>query len=95
MDAITELAVIIKNGGGGGASTAGTSKSMTTGIVISPPPNTNIQLNETITLDNEHLIFTETIINKGLINGDEVILIPTADDELYYVIDKAVKFDVT
>lgn len=93
MDALTELAILIK--GGQDPTPTNAAKSMTTGKVISPPPNTNIQLNETITLDNEHLIFTETIISKGLINGDEVILIPTADDELYYVIDKAVRFDVT
>lgn len=93
MDALTELAILIR--GDQDPTTANAAKSMTTGKVISPPPNTNIQLNETITLDNEHLIFTETIISKGLINGDEVILIPTADDELYYVIDKAVRFDVT
>ncbi len=93
MDALTELAILIR--GGQDPTTAKAAKSMTTAKVITPPPNTNIQLNETITLDNEHLIFTETIISKGLINGDEVILIPTADDELYYVIDKAVRFDVT
>lgn len=93
MDALTELAILIR--GDQDPTTTNNAKSMTTGKVIAPPPNTNIQLNETITLDNEHLIFTETIISKGLINGDEVILIPTADDELYYVIDKAVRFDVT
>jgi len=72
-----------------------TTKSMTTGKVISPPPNANIQLNETITLDNEQLIFTEMVVSKGLNNGDEVILIPTADEQQYFVIDKAVKFGVT
>ncbi len=93
MDALTELAILIR--GGQDPTTANAAKSMTTGKVISPPPNTNIQLNETITLDNELLIFTETVVTRGLKNGDEVILIPTADDELYYVIDKAVRFDVT
>lgn len=93
MDPITELAIIIKGGQGG--ANASTSKSMTTGIVISPPPNAHIQLNDTIDLDNEQLIFTETVVTKGLNNGDEVILIPTADEQQYFVIDKAVKFDVT
>ncbi len=93
MDALTELAILIK--GGQDPTTANITKSMTTAKVITPPPNTNIQLNETITLDNEQLIFTETVVTKGLINGDEVILIPTADEQMYFVIDKAVKFDVT
>ena len=93
MDALTELALLIR--GGQDPTTANNTKSMTTGKVIAPPPNTNIQLNETITLDNEQLIFTETVVTKGLINGDEVILIPTADEQMYFVIDKAVKFDVT
>ncbi|MFD4492962.1 DUF2577 family protein [Lysinibacillus fusiformis] len=93
MDALTELAILIK--GGQDPTTANNTRSMTTGKVIAPPPNTNIQLNETITLDNEQLIFTETVVTKGLINGDEVILIPTADEQMYFVIDKAVKFDVT
>ncbi|MEB7455137.1 DUF2577 family protein [Lysinibacillus sphaericus] len=93
MDALTELAILIR--GGQDPTTANAAKSMTTGKVITPPPNTNIQLNETITLDNELLIFTETVVTKGLKNGDEVILIPTADEQMYFVIDKAVKFDVT
>lgn len=93
MDALTELAILIR--GGQDPPTANAAKSMTTGKVITPPPNTNIQLNETITLDNELLIFTETVVTKGLMNGDEVILIPTADEQMYFVIDKAVKFDVT
>ncbi|QPQ30977.1 DUF2577 family protein [Lysinibacillus sp. JNUCC-51] len=92
MDPITELAILIK---GGNESQKPTAKSMTTGKVISPPPETLIQLNDTIDLDNEQLIFTETVVTKGLINGDEVILIPTADEQQYFVIDKAVKFDVT
>lgn len=93
MDALTELAILIT--GGQDSTPANNTRSMTTGKVIAPPPNTNIQLNETITLDNEQLIFTETVVTKGLINGDEVILIPTADEQMYFVIDKAVKFDVT
>ncbi|KOS61726.1 DUF2577 family protein [Lysinibacillus agricola] len=93
MDPITELALIIKGGQDG--TNASTSKSMTTGKVILPPPVALIQLNDTIDLDNEQLIFTETVVTKGLINGDEVILIPTADEQQYFVIDKAVKFDVT
>lgn len=92
MDPITELAIMIKSGN---RSKMQTAKSITTGKVISPPPHANIQLNDTINLDNEQLIFTETVVNKSLIKGDEVILIPTADEQQYFVIDKAVKFDVT
>lgn len=93
MDALTELAILIK--GGQDPTPTNAAKSMTTGKVISPPPETLIQLNDTIDLDNEQLIFTETVVTKGLINGDEVILIPTADEQQYFVIDKAVKFGVT
>jgi len=49
MDALTELAILIK--GGQDPTTTNNAKSMTTGKVIASPPNTNIQLNETITLD--------------------------------------------
>ncbi|MEK4247589.1 DUF2577 family protein [Psychrobacillus sp. FSL K6-2684] len=119
------------------------SPSMTTGIVISPPPEAQIRLNEVIVLEKHQLVFashmlidykrelemtgeikfddsnagtsgstdghTHTIetlnvdtnyeaknveiTTKDTIRvGDEVILQPAMDEQLYYVLDKAVRF---
>lgn len=113
--------------------------SITTGIVISPPPNAKIRLNDVVVLYNRHLVWsahmleeyqrelelegeikftdsncgstsdgaTVTILNvdtkfeannvkmttKDTIKeGDEIIIMPVIDNELYYVLDKAVRF---
>ena len=116
--------------------------SMTTGIVISPPPEVEISLNDVIILRKHQLIFAAhmlidykrelelegeikftdedcgTITNAAghgtvvtlnvdtnyeakkvkitmkdtIVKGDEVILMPTADNQLYFVLDKAVRF---
>lgn len=116
------------------------SASITTGIIITPPPEVQIRLNEVVVLDKENLLFaahmladyereadysdgniifsdsnsgtTET--GGGIVSlnvdtsyeakhvkikmidtikiGDEVILMPTTDGQLYFVLDKAVRF---
>lgn len=137
MDGLTELAIMLKERDNKIPS------SMTTGIVISPPPEVQIQLNEVIILKKHHLIFAAHML-KGYIRtadiegdikfqdtmagtttvaslhshelatvdvdtnyeakikmtttdtigeGDEVILMPTGDDQLYFVLDKAVRFE--
>lgn len=116
------------------------SSSMTTGIVITPPPEVQIRLNEVVVLDKEKLIFAahmlvdyerEADFSEGNIifsdsnsgttetgggivslnvdtvyeakhvkiktvdtikKDDEVILMPVADGQIYYVLDKAVRF---
>lgn len=130
-DGLTELAKMLKE------RDPKRPPSITTGIVVSPPPNPLIKLNDVIVLDGNRLIFSShllagyerrikfketdwgitTEVNDGgqgarthkhyvnlsnedtliewtdtLIKGDEVILIPVQDGQLYYVIDKAVRF---
>lgn len=61
------------------------------GKVLSPFPNVKIGLGDRIILDKENLVISELIYNKILESNDEVILIPTSDNQTYYVIDKAVR----
>ncbi|MCI1745131.1 MAG: DUF2577 domain-containing protein [Heyndrickxia oleronia] len=114
--------------------------SITTGIVISPPPNAKIRLNEVVILNNSHLVWSAHMIEEykrelelegdikfsdsdcgstsdgatvttlnvdtnfeaknvkmttkdTIKEGDEVIIMPVSDNELYYVLDKAVRFE--
>lgn len=130
-DGLTELALMFKS------LDPEPTLSITTGIVISPPPEPRVMLDDIIDLDSSNLIFashlisgyerrikfkdidwgTTTEVNDGgqgasshkhfvnltnedaliewtdtLKQGDEVILIPVQDGQLYYVIDKAVRF---
>ncbi|MCS1383269.1 DUF2577 domain-containing protein [Lysinibacillus sphaericus] len=119
MDAVTELAIILKN------NENPKQVSMSTGIVISPPPSAQIRLNETVILSNSQLVFAAHILEDyereielegdirftdsqfqsfeakevksktkdTLKEGDEVILLPTADEQLYFVVGKAVRFE--
>jgi len=120
-----------------------TPPSATTGIVIAPPPEPQIRLNDVVILYKENLIFaagmlvdyvreadvegaikftdtdagTTTNVSSHshgietlnvdttyeakvkvtwkdtIVPGDEVILIPVIDGQLYYVLDKAVRFE--
>lgn len=119
MDSITTLARMLKE------NENPKPVSMSTGIVISPPPNAQIRLNETVILSNSQLVFAAHILEDyereielegdirftdsqfqsfeakevksktkdTLIEGDEVILLPTADEQLYFVVGKAVRFE--
>jgi hypothetical protein len=128
-DQITELASMFKERDNKLPS------SMTTGIVITPPPEVSIRLNEVVILYKDNLVFSAHMLagykrelqlvfndeNCGqtnveslhshtveslnvdtndtkistldtIVEGDEVILMPTTDDQLYFVLDKAVRF---
>lgn len=61
------------------------------GKVISPPPNAAIADGENIILRNKKLIFAAHVTNK-LQKDDIVILIPSADNQKYVVLDKAVMY---
>lgn len=119
MDAVTDLAKMFKN------NENPKQVSMSTGIVISPPPNAQIRLNEKVILYNNQLVFAAHVLGdyerdielKGEIRftestfqafeakevksktkdtlkeGDEVMLLPTADEQLYFVVGKAVRFE--
>lgn len=89
MDQITELAKIIK------ARDNPTIVSMTTGIVISPLPNIVVKLNDIVTLDQTKLMVAEHIYlhyeypgPTWLQEGNEVILMPTADEQMYILLDR-------
>lgn len=119
MDSITTLAKILKD------KENPKPVSMSTGIVISPPPNAQIRLNDTVILGNNRLVFAAHVLEDyereielegdiqitdspfqtfeakevksktkdTLKEGDEVILLPTADEQLYFVVGKAVRFE--
>lgn len=119
MDAVTDLALMFKN------NENPKQVSMSTGIVISPPPNAQIRLNDVVILYNHQLVFAAHILDDyereielegnirftdsqfqsfeakevksttkdTLKEGDEVILLPTADEQLYFVVGKGVRFE--
>ncbi|MDP1394762.1 DUF2577 domain-containing protein [Lysinibacillus capsici] len=119
MDSITTLAKMLKQ------NENPKPVSMSTGIVISPPPNAQIRLNDTVILGNNRLVFAAHVLEDyereielegdirftdspfqrfeakevksttkdTLKEGDEVILLPTADEQLYFVVGKAVRFE--
>lgn len=124
-DGFTELATLFKE------RDQKSPPSVSTGLVISPPPDPRIRLNDVVILHKENLIFAASMLegyerklkfsdtNCGqttvsnahshdiekinidtlaqwtdtIGEGDEVILIPVIDNQLYYVIDKAVRFE--
>ena len=85
-DGLTALALMFK------ARDNETLPSITTGIVIAGPPNPHIRLNDVIAPEKENLIFASGLLKDTIIPGDEVILISVIDKQLYYVMDKAVRF---
>ncbi|WP_155591852.1 DUF2577 domain-containing protein [Lysinibacillus cavernae] len=119
MDAITNLAKMFHE------NKNPKQVSMSTGIVISPPPNAQIRLNDTVILTNSQLVFAAHVLEDyereielegeirftdspfqkfeakevksttkdTLKENDEVILLPTADEQLYFVVGKAVRFE--
>lgn len=90
MDNLTELAKMFKDNENQRL------VSMTTGKVISPLPNILVELNETVTLDQSKLTVAEHIYihyeypgPTWLKSGDEVILMPTVDEQMYFLLDRA------
>ena len=84
-DGITELAMLLKSRDNKPTPSPGI------GVVLSIGPDPRIRLNEYIILDREQLVFSQQLANSMLV-GDEVILIPVTDGQLYFAIDKAVKY---
>ena len=72
------------------------SPSITTGKVIQPLPEVKIQLNEHIVLDKNNLIIFEHVYSHYAYSdplhylnvGDEVCLLPTHDEQTYFLLDK-------
>jgi len=96
MDPITELAKIIKDRDNPPI------VSMTTGTVISPLPNIVVKLNDIVTLDQSKLIVAEHIYlhyeypgPTWLQEGNEVILMPTIDEQMYIMLDRVGESNAT
>lgn len=92
MDGLTELAKMFKSRENKNVSW------ITTGTVVEPLPNIVIKLNDQIALRKENLIVSEHIythyryssIPRGvywLEVNDEVLLIPTPDEQTYIILD--------
>ncbi|MCG7410569.1 DUF2577 domain-containing protein [Paenibacillus sp. ACRRX] len=64
------------------------SMDITAAVIIDPMPNMRIGLGEEIILDTEHLIIANRVHSLALRRGDQVILMPTSNEQVYYVIDK-------
>ena len=82
-DNLTELAKMFKNRDNQ------TPPSITTGIITSSPPNIKLKVGLIDDLDIEVLVIAAHLLEgEGLQQGDEVIVIPTNDDQTYYVVAK-------
>lgn len=67
------------------------------GEIISPLPNIKIKLRNEIFLEKHNCVIAnhiyihyKNIDNTYLLNGDKVILIPSGDEQLYFLVDKVV-----
>lgn len=56
--------------------------------VIDPLPNIKLSLGDDIILDAEDIVISSRIYELILYSGDEVIVMPSASGQLYYLIDK-------
>lgn len=59
------------------------------GKVVSGFPGIKIRLGEVILLEKDMLIFASSVVNN-LSVSDKVIVIPSSNEQIYYVIDKVV-----
>lgn len=125
-DNLTELAKMLKD------REQNTPPSVATGVVLKPPPEPRIRLNDVVVLEKENLVFAAHLLKNyerkvrfedkkasgktssagdpshthdvkeikidtkmkwtdTLKEDDEVILIPSMDEQMYYVIDKGVR----
>lgn len=84
MDGITELAKLFKERDN--PSIMG----IQIGKIINPFPDIKITLGDKIILDSDDLVVSETIYAKTIKISDQVILIPSFDEQTYYLIDKVV-----
>lgn len=89
MDGITELAKLLK------ARDNPQIPSINIGIIISPLPNIEVSLGNKIILNKDHLYISSHIYNhyknidETYLNAnDKVMLIPTSDEQMYYLVDK-------
>lgn len=81
MDGFTELALMFKERDNK------TWSGINIGTIISLNP-LEIRLNESVILNFNHLILSNTFNTVRKEVDDQVILIPTSDEQKYYVVDK-------
>jgi hypothetical protein len=60
------------------------------GTVVNPNP-IEIQIHQKLTLTKEFLIVTETAFQKGLIEGDRIVLLRMQGGHQFLVLDKVVE----
>ena len=84
-EAIVSIAKEFQNAKNGGKQFEG----FLIGDVVAELPDIKIQIDPAIILDKTNLIFAERIYN-GVGVGRKLILIPSSNDNMYVVIDKAV-----
>lgn len=83
-DGLTALAKMFKSRENHSLSSIGT------GTVVSAPPEIIISFGNISDLDKDDLVFSSGL-EKSLKQGDEIIIIPTIDDQTYFVLAKAVR----
>lgn len=83
-DGLTALAKMFKSRENQSLSSIGT------GTVVSAPPEIIVSFGNISDLDKDDLVFSSGL-EKSLKSGDEIIIIPSADDQTYFVLAKAVR----
>lgn len=61
------------------------------GMIVSPPPSIQVSIGDKIMLDGSDLFIASKVLEGPLIKGDPVILIPSTDEQTYFLIDRAVR----
>lgn len=83
MDAFTEIAKLFKDRENKNWS------GVQIGTIVSVSP-LQVRLNEFILLNSKHLYLTEMFNSRIKNNGDKVMIIPSSNEQIYFVIDKVV-----
>lgn len=83
-DGLTALAMMFKSRDNQSLSSIGI------GTVVSAPPEIIVSFGNISDLDKDDLVFSSEL-EKSLKPGDEIIVIPTTDDQTYFVLAKAVR----
>lgn len=58
------------------------------GTVITGLPYITLSLGDEIILDSEQIIVANTLYSKNITTGNQIILIPSSDNQSYVAIDK-------
>lgn len=61
------------------------------GLVVSPPPSIQVSVGDKILLDSSDLIIGALTHKDGINPGEEVMLIPSADGQTFFLVEKVVR----